>query len=264
MDTDFIVQNLQLFLLVFVRIFALISIAPLLSSGGIPGIARVGLALFTGIVVFPWIAEQGYMIPQSGAAYGLVLVGEIIIGLILGFMLTVIYAAFLLSGQLYSMQMGFGASQVYDPLAQIQIPLMGQFINLIAMFVFVIIGGFQKIFLMGVLRSFETIKAVDLLYLREPILKLVLNSMRILFEQALIIAFPILGVLLLISVSMGLLAKAAPQMNLLMLGFPIKISMAFLMLFLAMPFLMEKFNRVIDSSFYELMNFLSTVSGVSG
>jgi flagellar biosynthetic protein FliR len=85
--------------------------------------------------------------------------------------------------------------------------------------------------------------------------------MTILFEQALIIAFPILGVLILISVSMGLLAKAAPQMNLLMLGFPIKISMAFVMLFLALPFIIEAFNRVIDSSFFELMNFLNNIAG---
>ncbi|RKX83420.1 MAG: flagellar biosynthetic protein FliR [Spirochaetes bacterium] len=263
MGSDFLIQNIQLFTLIFVRIFALISIAPLLSSAGIPPIAKVGLAMFTGIVIFPWVAEQGYLIPDSGLAYGLLLIGEILIGLILGFMLTVIYSAFLLSGQLYSMQMGFGASQVYDPLAQIQIPLMGQFVNLMAMFIFVINGGFQKIFLMGVLRSFETIKAVDLINVREPILKLVLRSMSILFEQALVIAFPILGVLLLISVSMGLLAKAAPQMNLLMLGFPIKITMAFLMLFLAMPFLLEAFTRVIDSSFYELMNFLKVMSGGS-
>ncbi len=261
MSSDFLTQNIQLFTLIFVRIFALISIAPLLSSAGIPGIAKVGLAMFTGIVIFPWVAEQGYLIPDSGLAYGMLLIGEILIGLILGFMLTVIYSAFLLSGQLYSMQMGFGASQVYDPLAQIQIPLMGQFINLMAMFIFVLVGGFQKIFLMGVLRSFEAVKAVDLVNVREPILNLILRSMTILFEQALIIAFPILGVLLLISVSMGLLAKAAPQMNLLMLGFPIKISMAFLMLFLAMPFLLEAFNRVIDSSFYELLNFLKVISG---
>jgi flagellar biosynthesis protein FliR len=261
METDLLLQNLELLILIFVRIFALISIAPLLSSAGIPGIAKVGLALFTSIVVFPWVAEQGYIIPESGFAYAMIMVGEIVIGLILGFMLTVIYSAFLLSGQLYSMQMGFGASMVYDPLAQIQIPLMGQFINLMAMLIFVIVGGFQKIFLMGVLRSFETIKAVDLLYLTDPLLKMVLRSMTILFEQALIIAFPILGVLLLISVSMGLLAKAAPQMNLLMLGFPIKISMAFLMLFLALPFIIEAFNRVIDSSFYELMNFLNNMDG---
>ena len=261
METDILLQNLELFILIFVRIFALISIAPLLSSAGVPGIAKVGLALFTGIIVFPWVAEQGYLIPQSGFSYAMVMVGEIIIGLILGFMLTVIYSAFLLSGQLYSMQMGFGASMVYDPLAQIQIPLMGQFINLMAMLIFVIVGGFQKIFLMGVLRSFEAIKAVDLLYIREPLLKMVLRSMTLLFEQALIIAFPVLGVLLLISVSMGLLAKAAPQMNLLMLGFPIKITMAFVMLFLALPFILEAFNRVIDSSFFELVDFLNNIAG---
>ncbi len=263
METDVLLQNLELFILIFVRIFALISIAPLLSSTGLPGIAKVGLALFTAMVVFPWVAEQGYIIPQSGFAYAMVMVGEIVIGLILGFMLTVIYSAFLLSGQLYSMQMGFGASMVYDPLAQIQIPLMGQFINLMAMLIFVIVGGFQKIFLMGVLKSFESIKAVDLLYMTDPLLKMILRSLTILFEQALIIAFPVLGVLMLISVSMGLLAKAAPQMNLLMLGFPIKISMAFLMLFLAMPFIVEAFNRVIDSSFYELMNFLNNLDGAN-
>ncbi len=193
METDVLLQNLELFILIFVRIFALISIAPLLSSTGLPGIAKVGLALFTAMVVFPWVAEQGYIIPQSGFAYAMVMVGEIVIGLILGFMLTVIYSAFLLSGQLYSMQMGFGASMVYDPLAQIQIPLMGQFINLMAMLIFVIVGGFQKIFLMGVLKSFESIKAVDLLYMTDPLLKLILRSLTILFEQALKIAFQALG-----------------------------------------------------------------------
>ena len=92
MEIDLLLQNLELFILIFVRIFALISIAPLLSSAGVPGIAKVGLALFTGIVIFPWVAEQGYLIPQSGLSYAMVMVGEIVIGLILGFMLTVIYS----------------------------------------------------------------------------------------------------------------------------------------------------------------------------
>ena len=82
-----------------------------------------------------------------------------------------------------------------------------------------------------------------------------------LLGQALVIAFPILGTLMLVYVTMGLLAKAAPQMNLLLLGFPIAISAAFLMLFLTLPFLMEAFSRVIDASFEGIMDLAARIGG---
>ena len=254
-----IADNAQLFLLIFVRIFAIMSVAPLLSSTAIPGIARIGIGLFTAIIIFPWINEQGYPIPPTGLDYALILVGEALIGIILGFILTVIYAAFLVARQYFSFQMGFGASQVYDPMAQVQIPLMGQFLNIIAMFVFLITGGFQKIFLVGILRSFQVMRVTDLITSQQGIIDLIISSLVTLFQQALVISFPILGTLLLISVSMGLLAKAAPQMNLLMLGFPLKIGVAFVMLMVTLPILMEAFSRVIDASFLEIMRFLSDV-----
>ncbi len=252
-------QNLQLFLLIFARIIALLSVAPLLSSGAIPIVARFALSLFTAVIVFPWILEQGYPIPANALGYLFLMVGEILIGLVIGFTLTVIYTAFLVAGQYFSFQMGFGASQVYDPMAQVQIPLMGQFLNLIAMFVFLITGGFRKVFMVGILRSFQVMTAVDIIGSRERFITLILQSLSNLFQQALIIAFPILGTLLLISVAMGLLAKAAPQMNLLMLGFPLKIGVAFLMIMITLPLLMEAFSRVIDASFLEIMHLLSDI-----
>jgi len=259
LDIGQITENAQLFLLIFVRIFALLSIAPLISSTAIPGIARIGLCLFTAVIIFPWVYEQGYYIPATGLEYAFLMIGEILIGIIIGFILTVIYASFLVAGQYFSFQMGFGASQVYDPMAQVQIPLMGQFLNIIAMFVFLISGGFQKIFFVGILRSFQVMRVPDLITSQEGIVTLVIGSLVTLFQQALIISFPILGTLLLVSVSMGLLAKAAPQMNLLMLGFPLKIGIAFLLMMVTLPLLMEAFSRVIDASFLEIMRFLSDV-----
>lgn len=237
----------------------MLSVAPLLSSRAIPGIARVALALFAAVMVFPWVFEAGYPMPNNGVQYIFLLIGEALIGISLGFVLVVIYAAFLVGGQYFSFQMGFGASQVYDPMAQVQIPLMGQFLNMVAMFIFIIVGGFQKLFLVGVLRSFQVMRAVDIITSRKGLLDLILGSLSELFQQALIISFPILGTLLLISVAMGLLAKAAPQMNLLMLGFPIKIGIAFVMIMVTMPFLMEAFARVIDASFLEIMRYLADV-----
>ncbi len=261
MNTELITANVQIFLIVFVRILALLQTAPLMSSSSLPGIIRVGLALITSFSVAPWVIQSGYPLPDNGLSFVLILAGEAVIGISIGLILTVMFSVFTVSGQFYTVQMGFGASQVFDPLAQIQIPLMGQFLNLIAMFVFLLDSGLQKIFLTGILRSFQSIRAVDFMLLKEPLFKIFLQSLSVLFKQALVIAFPILGVLLLVSVSMGLLAKAAPQMNLLMLGFPIKISVAFLMLFITIPLLMEVFARIVDSSFYGVMQFLDSMRG---
>ncbi len=261
MNTTLITANVQIFLIVFVRILALLQTAPLMSSSSLPGMVRVGLALITSFSVAPWVIQSGYPLPDNGLAYALILAGEAVIGISIGLILTVMFSVFTVSGQFYTVQMGFGASQVFDPLAQIQIPLMGQFLNLIAMFVFLLDSGLQKIFLTGILKSFQSIRATDFMLLKEPLFKIFLQSLTILFKQALVIAFPILGVLLLVSVSMGLLAKAAPQMNLLMLGFPIKISVAFLMLFVTIPFLMEVFSRIVDSSFYGVIQFLDSLRG---
>ena len=254
-------QNFQLFLLVLVRILAMVQIAPLLSSSAIPQTARMGLSLFAAIAVLPWVAEMGYVIPGDFVQYALLILGEVLLGTIIGFLLVIIYATFQVAGQFFSLQMGFGASQVFDPLAQIEIPLMGQFLNVIGMLVFISVDGLRKFFLVGVLRSFQTVTAYNLVSARGYLFQLFLRSLGELFEISLTVSFPILGTLLLISITMGLLAKAAPQMNLLMMGFPIAIGAAFLLLFLSMPFLMAAFGRIVDASFDGVARTLRAMQG---
>jgi flagellar biosynthetic protein FliR len=259
--TGTLVANAQLFFLVFVRIFALVQIAPLLSSRAIPQLAKIGLAFFTSFVVFGTVAQSGYPIPDTGLAYGLLIVGEAMVGIIIGFFLVLIFATFQLAGQVFSLQMGFGASQVFDPMAQVQIPVMGQFLNLVALFVFVSTQGLQRVFLIGVQRSFEHVRAVDFAAMREDIALQILERLSLLFQQAIIIAFPILGTLFLVYVGIGLIGKAAPQMNLLILGFPIAILVAFVMIFLAFPFLVEAFDRVIDEAFEVIARLIDGSAG---
>ncbi|HUZ18484.1 MAG TPA: flagellar biosynthetic protein FliR [Spirochaetia bacterium] len=261
MSLDFIVQNSQLFLLVFVRILAIVELAPLLSTSGVPQIARIGLAFFVTSVVFPGVMTAGYPIPPSALEYGLLIVGEILIGIIIAFFLVIVYTAFNMAGEFFSLQMGFGASQVFDPLAQIEIPIMGQFVNSIAMFIFILVGGFQKLFLVGIAESFRSVRAVDFVIHRNDVFQTMIGSLAALFSESMIIAFPILGTLLLVSVGMGLLAKAAPQMNLLTMGFPITIMVAFLVLFLTMPFLVETVAGIVQQSFDGLGQLLMQMRG---
>jgi len=239
----------QVFLLVLVRVYAILRIAPLFSTEGTPGIVRTGLSFFTAAAVLPGVLEVGYPIPEEGLQYALLLVGEALIGIITGFVLQIVYASFQIAGQFFSLQMGFGASQVFDPLGQVEIPVMGQFLNLVAMFTFVSVGGFQKIFLHGVESSITTVRAVDFVLAKDYILRTMFLGIGRIFEQGLVIAFPILGTLFLVSITMGLLAKAAPQMNLLMLGFPIAIGVAYIVILLIMPLLVATFSKIIDGSF---------------
>jgi len=256
-----IAQNAQLYLLLLARIVAMVQVAPLISSSAIPQMAKIGLSFFAAAAIFPWVAETGYLIPETGLGYTAVLIGEVLLGIVTGFILQIVYSAFLVAGQFFSLQMGFSASQVYDPLAQIEIPIMGQFLNLIAMFVFISVAGFQKLFIIGVIRSFESVRAIDFVLQRDFLFNLFLKSIGNLFKHSLTIAFPIVGTLLLVNISMGLLAKAAPQMNLLMMGFPVAIAVAFFILFMTLPSIIEAFGRIIDASFLQIMDFFERGGG---
>ena len=261
MFLESLAQNSQLYLLIFVRVFALLAVAPITSSSGIPAIVRAALSLFTTVAVFPMVHEAGYAIPESGLMFAGLLAGEMAIGILTGFFLQLIYAVFLMAGQFFSLQIGFSASVVFDPVAQEEIPIIGQFLNYFAMFVFLAANGFYKLFYIGVFRSFQNVNAYSFLSHKEHIYTMTFSAIGMLFQQALIISMPILGSLFLVSVSMGLLAKAAPQMNLLMMGFPVAITVAFFIILLSVPYLVSAFSSLIDEKFYQILDWYYLYKG---
>ncbi|MDR1893268.1 MAG: flagellar biosynthetic protein FliR [Spirochaetales bacterium] len=261
MSLDYLVLMSHVFFLIFARIAALIFSAPLFSTEAVPAMAKVALSLLTAVLILPGEAARGYVVPDTALMYVGFVVCEILIGLILGFLLQVYYAAFQLAGQFFALQMGFAASQIFDPLSQVELPLVGLLFNLMAMYVFLTGRGFHQLFFAGIQRSFETIRPYDFFLRRELLFDTLLRSIGELFSQALLISLPILGTLFLVSASMGLLAKAAPQMNLLMISFPINIFIGFLLLFLMIPLLMESFGRIIDFSFTHLLRLMTPAGG---
>jgi len=266
-----VLQNIlafgPVFLLIAARALAMIEVAPLLSSEAIPQIAKIalaGLAAFavlptaevfiagnsaSGIVTLPGGTLSDLRYETFSLRFLLLLIGEGIIGIIIGFYMTVIFAAFSTAGQFFSLQMGFGASETFDPLSQIENPLMGQYLNLVSMMIFVTIGGFHQLFLGGFWRSVQTINIISLIEGREPVITLVASGLSRLFMDAIVISLPILGTLFLTSLTTGLISKAAPQINILSEGFPISITVAFVLIIASLPFMTEAFVRVIDSGF---------------
>ncbi len=255
-----IAANANLFFLILVRVFAMIAVTPLFSSESMPDVVRVGLSFFTAIVIFPWMQAFGYPIPENGLAYVGLLVGEALLGLLQGFFLVLVYSAFQMAGTFIAQQMGFNASEVYDPLAQIELPVLGQFLNLSAMLVFISAGGFQQVFLVNIWESFHALRAVDFLTQPGFVSQTLLTGLSEMFQRSFLLSLPIFGILLLMTLALGLIGKAAPQMNLMMMGFPISIGFGFLIMMLAMPYLIQAFSAVIDNGFNSLEDLFLSIS----
>jgi flagellar biosynthetic protein FliR len=251
---DEILAAAPVFLLIAVRALAMIQVAPLLNSESIPQIARIALAGFAAYASFDSALISDWVIAPFGLNFIFLVIGEALIGIIIGFYLALIFAAFVTAGQFFSLQMGFGASETFDPLSQIENPLLGQYLNIVAMLVFVTIDGFRELFLGGFWRSLQTINVMSLISGRENIVYMMLGGLSRLFFDAIIISMPILGTLFLVSLSTGLISKAAPQINILSEGFPISILVAFLTIFAALPFMTEAFSRIIRSGFRSLQD----------
>ena len=250
-----IVAATPVFLLIAARAIAMIQTAPLLNSTAIPMVAKVALAGFASYTAFNSALISEWVVAPFGLHFVFLLIGEAIIGIIIGFFMTITFAAFVTAGQFFSLQMGFGASETFDPLSQIENPLLGQYLNMVAMLVFVTIDGFRELFLGGFWRSLQTINVISIINGRDNIISVVLAGLSRLFLDAIIISIPILGTLFLISLSTGLISKAAPQINILSEGFPIAIMVAWLVILIALPFMTELFGNIIGSGFETLQTF---------
>jgi flagellar biosynthetic protein FliR len=255
------------FLLIVVRALAMVETAPLLSSDAIPQVAKIALAALAAFAVlpqaqaYPLLSADPDVLNPQGLYFFVLLIGEALIGVITGFFITIIFSAFSTAGQFFSLQMGFGASETFDPLSQIENPLMGQYLNLVAMLVFLVSGGFRDLFLKGFWRSIQSISVTSLALGRAEALGMLLAGLSRLFLDAIVISMPILGTLFLSSLATGLISKAAPQINILSEGFPISITVAFLLIFTSMPYMTEAFSRVIDGGFNTFQDLLVRLAG---
>ena len=261
-----ILSQAPVFLLIFARIFAMLLVLPMFSMRSASRVAKVALAGYMAFFIFgtcdlsyylPYIAQDG----SFSMEYFLILIGEVLIVIILGFFITMIFSAFSTAGQFLAFQMGFSAASSYDSLSQVENPLMGQFFNLIAMLVFMQTHWFQKLFLQGLVTSFSSLNAISIVQSTESIVKFVMSGLSSLFVDALVISLPVMGSLFLISICTGLLTKAAPQMNLLSEGFPIMIMLAFVIIAFILPDMIDFFVRSFEKGFADLFDFFKNVSG---
>lgn len=226
--------ELHLGFLVLARITAFFAVAPVFSIKRMPGLVRVGLGFFLTILIYPSVHGLGSL-PGELVAYGLLVGKEVLVGLILGFVSTLTFTTLRLAGEFMDIQMGFAMATVFDPQNQSRITLVGQFMNIFAILLFIAIDG-HHILIMALAHSYEIIPLQGAVFEST----LVLTTIKIfvgMFALGFRIAAPFIAVLLISDISLGLVARTVPQLNVFILGFPMKAGLGILTLILALPVL---------------------------
>ena len=173
---DVILNKAPVFLLVAGRCFGLIFTLPLFSMRTVPNVAKVALGGYMAYFLMSYANYYSYGSAILGDGtfslyFIFLLIGEVLIGVILGFFVSIIFAAFSTAGQFFAFQMGFSAAGAYDALSQVENPLMGQFFNLVAMLIFMQNHWFQKLFFKGLGGSLESLNVFDFILGQEKIVK---------------------------------------------------------------------------------------------
>ena len=256
-------------LLVLARVTAMLQVAPLFSSAAIPRPGRIGLALFIAMIALPGVIAGGYPVPASGVQFALLLIGEVLVGALLGFLVYLGFAALQTAGQFISLPVGFGIVELLDPVTDSRSPLLGQLFHVLALLAFLSVGGLHRLLLDGVAGSFQALRAADLVVSFEAgagrgaglLLSTVAGSLARLFGTAMAIALPIFAALLLVSLALALLARVAPHMNLFMLGLPLSLGAGLVILLIALPLLMAAAATALDDGFGTLRRLLAGMAG---
>ncbi len=231
------INQVALFFLILARLSAFLVTGPLFSMANIPGMVKIGLALLISMIIFPIIYQSMPMYSVDGWNYVFGLVREVLVGLALGFTASLVLSALMFAGNLIDMQIGFSMSMIFDPMASAMSGIISRFIYLLGLVVLLAFDGHHMI-LAAIVRSFEVVPLNSAVVAGNAAMHLIKVSAHAI-SIGVQIAAPIIAVMLIIDVTLGLLARTAPQINVFMLGFPIKIIFGLITLSIMVPVLVR-------------------------
>ncbi|WP_277677850.1 flagellar biosynthetic protein FliR [Gracilibacillus dipsosauri] len=239
------INILPAFILILVRIIAFFVTIPVFSYRNVPLPLKIGMGIF-----LAWIML--YTIPTPELAfddqYVLLIIKEAIIGLLLGLIAYIILAAIQIAGGFIDFQMGFAIANVVDPQTGAQSPLIGQYFYTIAILFILVVDG-HHLLLNGLVYSFEVIPLDQFFSFSN--LDFILLTFSKMFLIAFQLSIPIVGCLFLVDVALGIIARTVPQLNVFVVGLPLKILVSFLVLFMFIPFyiamVQQLFSLTLDT-----------------
>lgn len=231
-SAESILASMALWAAPFLRLSAMMLIAPIFSAAGFSVRARVILCVLIAALIAPVLPEPPIKDIFSGAGV-LMAIREVGVGFAIGFVLQLAFGAAVFAGQAVAMTMGLGFAMAVDPQSGVQVPTVSQLNVILGTLLFLAMDG-HLMLLMAVFQSYEVVPAA---VAGIPVVSLsnvaLLGSQ--VFAAGVLLALPALTALLLVNVAFGVMTRAAPQLNIFAVGFPLTILAGLVMMLLGMP-----------------------------
>lgn len=219
-------RELKAFFLILVRVSIIFQMLPFFNAKVIPVLAKAGLAFVITIILFPVINTK--MIEFPSTIFGMVqlILNEFIIGMILGLLVLIFFEGIRIMGQMVGFQTGFAITNIIDPQSGSQISILANMAYLVAMIIFLLLNG-HYILLNALRESFEIIH-VGSLGLNFNMFNKLIPIYGDMFAIAVKIGAPAIAALLFTNLAFGLIVKFIPQMNIMIVAFPVQITIGLL------------------------------------
>ena len=240
-------------MLALFRISALFIISPIFSRNNIPTTFKIGISFFLSLLVSQYI-DIGFTENLTMISWVWLFIKELIIGYSIGFIVYLFFSAYYVAGQLMDMQIGFGMVNVFDPLSNAQVPILGNFFYLMTVLLLLIMNGHHKI-IEVLIYSFKKIP-VGTWIINESTIQELTNVFVNVFMIGIKISLPIVAALFITNVILGILARTVPQMNVFVVGMPAKILVGFLLLIVIIPVYFGQIDNFFQKMFETLGEWL--------
>ncbi|WP_010653373.1 flagellar biosynthetic protein FliR [Fluoribacter dumoffii] len=214
------------------RIGGLLLTVPVFSSALIPGRIKIILLFVLSCVCAFMVPKELSFLHFKGVFLGYIL-QELLFGLLMGFVLQLVFQVFVLGGQIIAMQAGLSFAVMMDPASRASVPLVSQLYSMMMTLIFLALNGHLTVF-ETLLESFKVMPVGQVSIAPSMLWNVILFS-GWMFKQALLISIPALLSLLIVSLAFGIMSRAAPQLNIFSLGFPITLIMGMVVIKVGLP-----------------------------
>lgn len=254
-----LIPEFPAFLLVFVRVTSFFLMLPLFSYRAIPTTHKIGLGFFLAWIMFGTIDVPIF---EINIEYFLLIIKEAFVGIVIGFVAYLIFTAIQIAGGFIDFQMGFAMANVIDPQTGAQSPLMGQYLNVISLLFLLSVNG-HHLLLDGIYFSYHFIP-IDQVWIpfgNETFVQYVVKALGSTFAIALQLSLPVVGSIFLVDVALGFMARTVPQLNVFVVGLPLKIVVGFLVLVTVMAILMGVVSQLTQFMLLTMRGLMDLIGG---
>jgi flagellar biosynthetic protein FliR len=248
-------QECEAFFLILIRVSVILIMFPFFNAQVIPVLVKVGLALVITVILYPVINSKTGPFPHTVWGMAQLVLSEFIIGMILGLLVQMFFEGVRIMGQLVGFQTGFAITNILDPQSGMQVSILANMAYLVAMALFLILNG-HHILLSAMRQSFEIIN-VGSLGLNRQVYQTIVVTSGDMFSIAIKIGAPAIAALLFTKVAFGLITKLMPQMNIMIVAFPVQIVIGLLFFGISLTVLLRSMEKYLGGLGPVLVNTMS-------